>query len=331
MTCRFISRLQRSRVLTLMQALLLPLALACISGVARGETQSTHPMRIVSLNMCVDAMLIELVSQDRIAALSHYARDPQRSTISHIAQHLPITYETAEEVVALRPDLVLTSRHSAIATRNALRRVGIRFELFDVPSTIAGSIEQVRQVARLLGTEREGEAMIARIEQALNAARLPEGEEPLTGAVYQPGGLSAGASTVVGELMQLTGLNNIAARYGVTTYRPLPLEVLVASPPDVLLVGETSPGAPLILERIVRHRALRALESQMTQEVFPARLLYCAGPTMIPALETLVSAREHARAARRDRSRHRAAAQRSERLGGEARAQSSASTRARYE
>ena len=271
------------------------------SGV-HAEAAPARPMRIVSLNMCVDAILVELVSHDRIAALSHYARDPQRSTISEVARHLPITYETAEEVVALRPDLVLTSRHSAPATRNALKRVGIRFEIFTVPQTIAGSLEQVRHVARLLGSEREGEALVARIEQALEAARLPAGEEPLTAAVYQPGGLSAGANTAIGELMQLTGLQNIAARYGVQDYRPLPLEVLVSAPPDVLLVGETSPGAPLRTERIVRHRALRALESQMTQEVFPARLLYCAGPTMIHAADTLVRAREHARSARRTRS-----------------------------
>jgi len=275
-------------------------ALGCASGAVQAQTEPAHPMRIVSLNMCVDSMLIELVSHDRIVALSHYARDPQRSTISQIAQHLPITYETAEEVVALRPDLVLTSRHSAIATRNALKRVGIRFELFDVPNSIAGSIEQVRKVAQLLGAEREGEAMVARIEQALDNARLPAGEEPLTAVVYQPGGLSAGANTVVGELMQLTGLQNVAARYGVTQYRPLPLEVLVSTPPDVLLVGETSPGSPMRTERIVRHRALRALESQMTQEVFPARLLFCAGPTMIEASATLVRAREHARSVRRE-------------------------------
>ena len=271
------------------------------SGVGHAEAAPARPMRIVSLNMCVDAILVELVSHDRIVALSHYARDPQRSTISEVARHLPITYETAEEVVALRPDLVLTSRHSAPATRNALNRVGIRFEIFNVPQTIAGSLEQVRRVARLLGSEREGEALVARIEQALEAARLPAGEEPLTAAVYQPGGLSAGANTAIGELMQLTGLQNIAARYGVQDYRPLPIEVLVSAPPDVLLVGETSPGAPLRTERIVRHRALRALESQMTQQVFPARLLFCAGPTMIQAANVLARAREHARSARRMR------------------------------
>lgn len=280
------------------------LAASWLASAAQAE-QSTHrhPMRIVSLNMCVDGMLVDLVSHDRIAALSHYARDPQRSTIAEEARHLPITYETAEEVVALRPDLVLTSRHSAIATRNALKRVGIRFELFDVPSTVEESLAQVRTVAKLLGAEREGEVMVARIQAAIDAARLPPGETPFTAAIYQPGGMSAGANTVVGELMDLTGLQNIAARYGVRNYRPLPLEVLVSAPPDVLLVGETSPGAPMLEEKIVHHRALRALDSQMTRSVFPARLLYCAGPTMVESVATLVHAREQALAARRTRVR----------------------------
>jgi len=278
------------------------LAAAWLAPAAQAAEAAPRPMRIVSLNMCIDSILIELVSHDRIAALSHYARDPQRSMIAEAAQHLPITYETAEEVVALRPDLVLTSRHSAVATRNALKRVGIRFELFDVPDTVEQSMEQIRTVAHLLGAAREGEALVARIQAALDAARPPSNEPSLTAAIYQPGGLSAGANTVVDELMELTGLRNVAARYGVDQYRPLPLEVLVSAPPDVLLVGETSPGSPLQAEKVVRHRALRSLESRMTQAVFPARLLYCAGPTMVPAVAALVQAREEAQAQNRTRS-----------------------------
>ena len=59
------------RVASLLGALLLS------AGPALGK-EPAHPMRIVSLNMCVDSILIALVSHDRIAALSHYARDPQR-------------------------------------------------------------------------------------------------------------------------------------------------------------------------------------------------------------------------------------------------------------
>jgi hypothetical protein len=33
----------------------------------------------------------------------------------------------------------------------------------------------------------------------------------------------------------------------------------------------------------------------MLRESFPARLIYCSGPTMIDALDALVAAREHSR------------------------------------
>src|ERR1041384_1919970 len=132
---------------------------------------SPPPQRIVSLNLCLDSVLVELVPHEHILALSQYARDPWRSTIAEVARTLPTTAETAEEIVALEPDLVITSRHSAISTRSALQRIGIRFELFDVPATVAESIAQIRAVAALVQRVPEGEALIARIERAIDEAR----------------------------------------------------------------------------------------------------------------------------------------------------------------
>ena len=264
-----------------------------VAGTAVGA-EHARPQRIVSMNLCLDSVLLELVPHEHILALSQYARDPWRSTIASVAQTLPYTNETAEEVVALKPDLVIASRHSAIATRNALKRVGVRFELFEVPQSIEESLAQIRQVAALLRREEQGEVLIARIQRAIDAARPAPGTRILTAAIYQPGGKSTGPDTVTGELMHIAGLENIAARYGVTQYRPLTLEALVSEPPDVLLVGDTTQGAPTHAERIVQHRALRALQFRMQREPFPARLMYCSGPTMIAALDALVAAREHA-------------------------------------
>lgn len=254
------------------------------------------PQRIVSMNLCLDSVLVELVPHEHILALSQYARDPWRSTIADIAQKLPYTNETAEEVVTLKPDLVITSRHSAIATRNALRRVGIRFELFDVPQSIEESVAQIRELSALLHRDAQGEALIARIEAAIERARPAPGARALTAVIYQPGGLTSGKDTVTAELMRIAGLLNVAERYGITKYRPLPLEALVSQPPDVLLVGDTTYGAPTHAERVVHHPALRALHSRMIRETFPARLIYCSGPAMIDALDALVAARDHAAA-----------------------------------
>lgn len=260
------------------------------------SADTAAPARIVSLNPCLDAILVELVPTQRIAAISHYSRDPLRSPIASLARSLPITYETAEEIVALRPDLVLTSRHSAIPTRNALRRVGIRYELFDVAFSVADSLAQIRRIAALVGNPAEGEALAARIERAIETARLPAGAPRLTAAVYETGGLTAGANTVTNELMQIVGLDNLAARYGIRTHRPLPLELIVATPPDLLLVGEVPAAAGTQAAQIVRHRALRKLSA--ARRNFPARFMYCSGPTIVEAAAALAAARDAVYAAR---------------------------------
>lgn len=254
------------------------------------EPQHAAPARIVSLNQCLDAILVELVPTQRIAALSHYSRDPLRSPIAALAARLPITYETAEEIVALRPDLVLASRHSAIPTRNALRRVGVRYELFDVALSVEDSIAQIRRIAALVGNAAEGEALVARIQHAIDVARLPAGAPRLTAAVYETGGLTAGSNTVTDDLMQIVGFDNLAARHGIKTHAPMPLELIVATPPDLLLVGDIPASAGTQAARIVHHRALRKLPSARRE--FPARFMYCSGPTIVEEVAALAAARD---------------------------------------
>jgi iron complex transport system substrate-binding protein len=264
--------------------------LAAIAPARAADTPRAVPSRIVSLNQCLDAILVELVPTQRIAAVSHYARDPLVSPIATLAANLPTTYETAEEIVALRPDLVLASRHSGIAARNALRRVGIHYELFEVAFTVEDSIAQIRRIAALVGSTAEGEALVAKIERAIDAARLPRGAQRLTAAVYETGGLTAGSSTVTDELMRIVGFDNLAARYGIETHLPLPLELIVAAPPDVLLVGDIPAAAGTQAARIVQHRALRKLPS--ARRTFPARFMYCSGPTIVEEVAALAAARD---------------------------------------
>jgi iron complex transport system substrate-binding protein len=289
-------RLDR-HLLCLCATLLVQLA---ASGYARADVESLPPARIVSLNQCLDSILVELVPPQRIAAISHYSRDPLRSPIAALARQLPITYETAEEIVALRPDLVLASRHSAIATRNALRRVGIRYEVFDVAFSVADSLAQIRRIAALVGSEAEGATLVAKIERAIAAARLPDGAPRLTAAVYETGGLTAGANTVTDELMQVVGFDNLAARHDIRTHRPIPLELIVAAPPDLLLVGEIPAAAGTQAARIVQHRALRKLPA--ARHEFPARFMYCSGPTIVEEAAALAAARDAVYAAHRARA-----------------------------
>jgi iron complex transport system substrate-binding protein len=252
------------------------------------------PKRIVSINACLDPVLVELVPRERIAALSRYSSDPWRSSISDVARQLPATRESAEEIVMLKPDVVLASRHTALQTRHALERVGVHLELFDVPRSIESSLAQVKRLAELLQEPARGQELIARIEQAVERSKPPAGTRQLTAAIFQPGGMSAGAGTITDDLMNTVGLTNAATRAQLSGYRVIPLESLLSMAPDIVLIGDTLPGDTTRAEKLVHHRALRSLESQISVATFPAKYMNCAGPVLIPALDALVAAREQA-------------------------------------
>jgi len=269
-------------------------ALSAGAGVLLGGAGRAAPRRIVSLNPCLDAILVRLVDRSRIAALSHYSRDVGSSSIVDIARSLPVTYGGAEEVVALRPDLLLTGNFTPQATRAALARMGLIAEEFPAPDTVAASLAQVGRVAALVDEPDRGAVLVAAIRAAIAGAAPPPGTPPLTALVYQSNGFASARGTLVDEMLGRTGFINVAPRYGLTQTGDVPLERLIADPPDVLLAGRGHPGAPSWADRVLRHPALSQVAGRMRREVFPQTLMNCGGPVLIETARTLAAARNDA-------------------------------------
>ena len=110
------------------------------------------PKHVVSINPCVDAILMEVADPAQIAGISHYSKDPRASSITPTqAARFAATSGTAEEVVALAPDLVIAGGHVAPATIAALKRMDIALLQLGVPDTIAEDRAQIRQIALAVG------------------------------------------------------------------------------------------------------------------------------------------------------------------------------------
>lgn len=249
------------------------------------------PQRIVSLGSCLDTDVVHLADREQIAALSHWSGDPSTTTIYEMAKGIPLTQESAEEVILFRPDLVLTSRHSSLATRNALARLNVHTELFSEPQTVEESIAQVRRIAKLLGHEDRGEAMIVRIQEALAEAAPPPGARPVSAVIFQRNGFSTGAKSLVGEMLTRTGFTNVAARYGLKSWGYLRLEPVVADPPEALLAGAVAEGMPTWADRVLRHPALATVGPRMKRITFPDTLFNCGGPVLIQTAKVLGAGR----------------------------------------
>ena len=259
-----------------------------------GLTGTAHasPRRVVSLNPCLDAILVHVADRAQIAALSHYARERHGSTIADIARTLPFTFESAEEIISLAPDLVLASQHSAVATRGALSRLNIQVATFGVPNTVEASLAQVGEVALLVGRPERGAALVARIRATLAKSAPAPGQRPIRALVFQGRGHAAGGSTLVDEMMRRTGFENVAARYGINFWGNVQLERLIADPPELLLTDAAQPGQTTWSERLTSHPALERIGPRMRRAVFPEACLYCGGPVLLQTAAALVRARD---------------------------------------
>jgi len=253
----------------------------------------TSAPRIVSLNPCLDAVLVHVADRSQIAALSHYSSIPRQSNIYDLARTLPVNHGTAEEIIALRPDLVLSTIFEPAATRNALQRLGIPSQRFDLPDTLAQNLDQVRQIARLVGHPERGERLLQQINTALEQAR-PRTSRRIRTLVYQPGGFAAGQGTLMNEMMERAGLQNVASHYGVGKWGNVSLEHILMNPPELLLSGGSDNSMPSRAERIMRHPALASLVGKVIQARLDERLLYCGGPVLIRTAQALARARDHA-------------------------------------
>ena len=109
------------------------------------------------------------------------------------------------------------------------------------------------------------------IETALAQARRPGAVPAL---LWQEGGLVGGEGSLAAAMLDHAGFANHAAARGLGQGAYLPLEEVLADPPQVILAA----GA----ERNLSHPALRRLEKVRYEQLDPS-LLYCGGPT-IPRL-----------------------------------------------
>jgi iron complex transport system substrate-binding protein len=234
---------------------------------ARPVASSEVPT-IVSLNPCLDAILVEVAAPGQVLALSHYSRDAGSSSIpADVAARYRVTGGTAEEVIALDPDLVLASTFLPQPTRRALERAGLRVATFGSPTSVAESAAQVREVAALVGAQRKGAALAQRIAAP---GGLPPA--PIDALLWQPGEIVAGEQTLIAELLRAEGFTSHAAARGLRQADAVTLETVLADPPQVLLVAGDAPGQ--------RHPLLAQGVPAMGIAAFDPSLIYCGGPTI---------------------------------------------------
>jgi iron complex transport system substrate-binding protein len=262
---------------------------------AQGATAASERPRIVSINLCADQLLLRLADANQIVGLSPYARDEARSWAAGEARRFPILSGTAEEVLALKPDLVLAGRFTKRATREMLRRQGFRIVELEAVRSLEEAKRQIAEVGTITGHPEKAAAEIAAIDGAVARVRRAAGARDLAVLPLQRRGWVSGGETLMTSLLHAVGLRNAGSALSRGAGRQVTLEAIVALKPELLLVSSSGASPEDQGSAFLQHEALLELYPPERRIVVPEKLTVCGGPMLAEALDRLAAAIESRR------------------------------------
>jgi iron complex transport system substrate-binding protein len=247
-----------------------------------------NPLRVASVNLCTDQYVLEFVPHAQIASLSHLATDADYSALWQRAKNIPLNHGMAEELLPLKPDLVLATSYTPGSAVQLLKQQGVRVEEIDLPKTIDEMIVFTEKIGALLGKPEQGKQLSAELRARLDKVKTKQNKTLGTALVYAPNGYTGGKNTLKDEILTTAGWKNLASELGMDGYGNLPLEALLSQPPDLLILDDSTRNTNSLAQQLLNHPALRNLPNHQTISL-PTHLWLCATPKLIDAIEQLAA------------------------------------------
>lgn len=231
------------------------------------------PLRVASLNLTADEILIDLLPPDRLIAVTRWADDPETSNVAGRIPAGTFRFPKAdlERLVALAPDLVIVSEYTDADFLRLIERSGLRYHRMTGLDTLEGQRQALLDLGRAVGTPEAAARLAAEHEAALRdlARRLEGASRPRV--LYWGSPHTAGAGTAIGALIEAAGAENVGRTLGLKGIVPLGSERAFLADPDVLLLGRW-PGSLEALKADPLLSQLRAVRGGRIVEM-PNQLL----------------------------------------------------------
>ncbi|PPJ46245.1 hemin ABC transporter substrate-binding protein [Rhizobium sp. KAs_5_22] len=237
------------------------LLLALASASARADEVPTDAKRIVSIGGTVTEIIYALGDDARIVAVDSTSTYPasaaDKPDVGYIRQL------SAEGVLSQKPDLIIAEAGAGPADAMAiLKASGIPIVSIPTPPEAGAIAGKIRAVGAAVGKADAADMLASEVDAALKTletrvSALPEPKKRVLFALSLANGrvMAAGTDTSADAIIRLAGGINAAS--GISGYKPLSDEAVIAAAPEVVLVMD-NPAMHLTAEQAF---ALPALQS----------------------------------------------------------------------
>ncbi len=268
----------------------LALFAAMIALVPAGATVSAASLpRLVSMNVCTDQLVLKLADPEQILGLSKFSRDGWQGPAATDISRYPLLSGGAEDVLLIRPDIVVASAFDKRATRELLKANGLRLAELAVPRTLDEARQQIREAGDITGHPDRALQEIARLDAALARARAAVAERHFRVLPLSRRGWVAGSDSFIGSLLGETGLRSAAGDLGFAFGGFASLEAIVNLRPDFIVVAQAGDFARDDGQAFLLHPALEHFYPREKRIVIPERMTECGGVMLADALDALTA------------------------------------------
>lgn len=262
---------------------------------AEGRTVAfdQKPARVLNYGLWLDDIVLGMLPPERLVGIDHLADDPNSSNIVSIAETIPVKLNqpSAEQVVALHPDVVFLDTGKDAAVAESLRDLGIRVVACRKPRTPEEVRAAVQLVAAALGEEAKGTALIAAYDTACaelteRVAEIPTDQRKKV-LVISMSPTFGNRGGLFDALCTMAGVTNGAAEIGLTAGQSLTKEHILAVNPDVLIVPVWNDHGSYDIDKFNREYlddpALQTVKAIRTQRIVRPRegYIYNASQDMV--------------------------------------------------
>jgi iron complex transport system substrate-binding protein len=262
--------------------------IAMLPGLLPGPAMAAGLPRIASMNVCTDQLLITLADPGQILGLSRYARERFESFAADDTRRFRILSGGAEDILLLKPDVVVASLFDRRSTREILKEKGLHLVEFTVPRNLDEVKVQIREMGNVVGHADRAIAEVARLDAAIARARQAVAVKHYRVLPLSRRGWVSGSDSLVSSLLAETGLFNAAGDLGITAGGFASLEAIVSLKPDLIVVSEAGGRAEDDGRAFLLHPALERFYPLSKRIVIPDRLTVCGGVMLADALDVLV-------------------------------------------
>lgn len=282
-------------------------AAAAASGYQVTDTQGNvlklpqKPQRIVTLSLSSDEMVLGMTQPERVVALHYLADDPGISTIADKADRVPARMKeyNAEQILALKPDLVIVPDWNRVELIQTLRDMGLPVFVSKGPSSVEEVKQAIREISRAIGETEAGDRLLARMESELAGIAAKTGAIPperrQTLVLISHMAAYGGKGSLFDNMCGYAGVINGAAAAGLGRNDILTKEAIISINPDLILVPTWNGGELNVnkvktdLENDPALQTVKAVRTKRLAQV-PNQYLYCASQDITRAIRDMMEA-----------------------------------------